>query len=94
MEFTKVISSPVFASSAPDIGLKVQNEGPVTLKVSTADSSWDIMLSPLPGTAADKSLQVTIRLRDILASVVTPPDPAETGTNSAVIAIPSVNLTA
>ena len=94
MEFTKVISSPVFASSAPDIGLKVQNEGPVTLKVSTADSSWDIMLSPLPGPAADKSLQVTIRLRDILASVVTPPDPAETGTNSAVIAIPSVNLTA
>ena len=91
MEFTKIISSPVFAGSAPDIGLKAQNAGDVTLKISTPEFSWEIVLSTLKNSAGENL--VTIRLRDILSSITAAPSPSATGTDAA-LALLSVNLAA
>ena len=82
MEFTKIISSPVFAGSAPDIGLKAQSAGDVTLKVSTPEFSWEIVLSTLKNSAGENL--VTIRLRDILSSVTAAPSPSETDADAAL----------
>ena len=82
MEFTKIISSPVFACSAPDIGLKAQSAGDVTLKVSTPEFSWEIVLSTLKNSAGENL--VTIRLRDILSSVTAAPSPSETDADAAL----------
>ena len=80
MEFTKIISSPIFACSAPDVGLKVQNAGDATLKVSTPESSWNLILSTLTNSAGENL--VTVRLRDILSSVTYAPSPSETDADS------------
>lgn len=85
MEFTKIISSPVFPCSAPDIGLTVENAGPITLKVSTASNTWEVQLSPVQsetGSSSGKKGQVTIRLRDILASIAKAPDLADNNLTS------------
>ena len=81
MEFTKIISSPVFAASAPDIGLEAQSASPVKIVVTTPSASWDITLSPV--SDADGKKLLNIRLRDILSAVASAPDPSETEPNSA-----------
>lgn len=91
MEFTKIISSPVFAASAPDIGLEAQSASPVKIVVTTPSASWDITLSPVTD-ASGKNL-LNIRLRDILSAVASAPDPSETEPNSA-ISLLTVNLSA
>lgn len=91
MEFTKIISSPVFAASAPDIGLEAQSASPVKIEVTTSSASWSITLSPV-SDASGKNL-LNIRLRDILSAAVTAPDTSETEPNSA-IPIPVVSLSA
>ena len=91
MEFTKIISSPVFAASAPDIGLEAQSASPVKIVVTTPSASWDITLSPVPD--ADGKNLLNIRLRDILSAVASAPDPSETEPNSAIPLL-MVNLSA
>ena len=91
MEFTKIISSPVFAASAPDIGLEAQSASPVKIVVTTPSASWDITLSPV--SDADGKNLLNIRLRDILSAVASAPDPSETEPNSAIPLL-MVNLSA
>lgn len=91
MEFTKIISSPVFAASAPDIGLEAQSASPVKIVVTTPSASWDITLSPV--SDADGKNLLNIRLRDILSAVASAPTPSETEPNSAIPLL-MVNLSA
>ena len=91
MEFTKIISSPVFAASAPDIGLEAQSASPVKIVVTTPSASWDITLSPV--SDADGKNLLNIRLRDILSAVASAPDPSGTEPNSAIPLL-MVNLSA